>query len=241
MLTNARLALPGKNEAEYESMLKGSMDHIWNFLLRNLCRKCGGCDSRDVVNEQVIDAIVEGDGKGAVVVTSHQGDWENLIQYFRCREDLLPCNLYRKPKCQILDRLLQEMRGINQFCSCLGILKQFRNASEKKVFALIGVDQSPDNKGVQVDFLNRPTAISPVCVQIALKAGVPIVIAKTLVKNERTEVSFRTVDLEVAEGQSFADAVEQGLQRVMGEISSDISENPEQWVMWSHNFWKNAA
>lgn len=241
MLTNARTALPGREDEEYDSIIKGSVDHIWSFLVRNLCGSGRCCQSRDLVNETVIDSIVTGEDRGAVVVTSHQGDWENLIQYFRSREDVSPCNLYRRPKCPVVDRVLCEMRGIRQYCSGYGILKQFKNAKESKVFALIGVDQKPNNKGIEVEFLNRPTVISPVCVQIAMRANVPIIIAKTLIKNERTEISFRKVNLPDYQDMKPEDAVSFCLQAVMNEISNDISDNPEQWVMWSHNFWKKVA
>ncbi|MCH6255175.1 lysophospholipid acyltransferase family protein [Puniceicoccaceae bacterium K14] len=238
MMTNAREALPGREEDEYHSIIKGSVDHIKSFLVRNLCGLGNCLKSTEVFDEAVIDSVITGEDNGAVVITSHQGDWETLIQYFRNREDITACNLYRKPKCPVVDRLLREKRGINQYCSGYGIMKQFKGASTKKVFALIGVDQKPVNKGVEVQFLNRPTVISPVSVQIALKANVPVIIAKTLIKENRAEISFRKVDMPKLDQLSSDEKVRVSLQAVMDEISNDIGEHPEQWVMWSHNFWK---
>ena len=98
--------------------------------------------------------------------------------------------------------------------------------------------QKPFKKGFEINFLNRPTSISPISVQIALKQNVPVVIAKTLIRNGRTEISFRRISIQPDIRTSNADTVQYGLQQVMNQISQDIVDDPEQWAMWSHDFWR---
>ena len=238
MLENMRLGLPGKTEQEYVDILEQSVDHIWQFLLRNLFSKNSAANTRFVTNESLINEIVSGNEKGAVIITSHQGDWENLVQYFKGRTDFDTCNLYRKPNCKIADRFLHRFRGINQYCSGYGISKKFKQSNGKKIFALFGVDQKPFKKGVEVNFLNRRTSISPISVRIALKENIPVVVAKTLIRNGRTEISFRKISILPEICTSNSNTVQYALQQVMNQISEDITDHPGQWVMWSHNFWK---
>ncbi len=240
MVSNVREAIPGKNDAEYDRIIRRSVDLMWEILLRNLSRRNRKAKPRKITSESTIDSIVSGTLKGSIVITSHQGDWEDLIQYFRERTDLDTCNLYRKPKCEKMVGFLRKFRGVDQYCSGYGLIKRFRNADSRKVIALIGVDQKPLNKGITVDFLNRPTQISPICVQIALRFKLPVIIAKTLVKNGQTEISFRKIDISTNSFLNKEEAEHYALQRVMDEIAQDIIEDPDQWLMWSHNFWKPA-
>lgn len=238
MISNIREAIPGKERCDYDQIIKNSVEVMWQILLRNLSRRNQKSHPRIVKNESVIDSIVSGTPKGAIIITSHQGDWEDLIQYFRERDDLDTCNLYRKPKCKKMVGYLRKFRGVDQYCSGYGLIKRFKNASSRKVFALIGVDQRPLNKGISVDFLNRPTEVSPISVQIALRFQLPIVIAQTLIKNGQTEISFREIDILNTAYSSKENAEHYALQKVMFEVNRNILENPEQWLMWSHNFWK---
>lgn len=238
MVSNLREAIPGKDKSEYDRIIKDSVDFMWQILVRNLSRKNRRTDSRRIENESIIDSIASGTSKGAIIITSHQGDWEDLIQYFRERKELDTCNLYRKPKCERMAGFLRKFSGVDQYCSGYGLIKRFKNANRRKVFALIGVDQKPLNKGISVDFLNRPTQVSPISVQIALRFQLPIVIAKTLIKNGQTEISFRKIDILNTNQSSKKDAEQSALQKVMLEVNRNIIEDPEQWLMWSHNFWK---
>lgn len=240
MLNNIKQVIPNRKDREYQQIIRNSIDFMWRFLLRNLCDKSRCPHPRIIENESVIDSIVSGSGKGAIVITSHQGDWEDLIQYFRERDDLVACNLYRKPKCEKMVRFLRRYRGIEQYCSGYGIFKKYKNATDKKVFTLIGVDQKPLHKGITVNFLNRSTQISPICVQIALRLNIPIVIAKSLIKPQRAEISFRKINIHNLTKNPDDDVEQLALQRVMNEISHDIIEDPDQWLMWSHDFWKPA-
>ena len=238
MLENMRQVLPGKTEQEYSEILSQSVDHMWQFVLRNFFTKNSAANTRFITNESVVNEIVSGNKKGAVIITSHQGDWENLLKYFRGRNDFETCNLYRKPSCKITDRFLHKFRGIDQYCSGYGISKKYKQANGKKVFAVFGIDQKPFRKGVEINFLNRPTSISPISVQIALKQNVPVVIAKTLIRNGLTEISFRRISIQPNIRTSNSDTVQYALQQVMDQVSQDIVDDPEQWVMWSHDFWK---
>ncbi len=240
MVFNLQEAIPGKNNFEYDRIIRRSVDLMWEILLRNLSRRSRKAKPRKITNESAIDSIVSGTSRGAIVVTSHMGDWEDLIQYFKERSELDTCNLYRKPKCEKMVGFLRKFRGVDQYCSGYGLIKRFSNANRRKVIALIGIDQKPLNKGIPINFLNRPTQISPISVQIALRFKLPIIIAKALVKNGQTEIWFREIDISNSGKLTKEDAERYALQRVMDEVAQDIVENPDQWLMWSHNFWKPA-
>ena len=89
---------------------------------------------------------------------------------------------------------MKKFRSIEQYATGKGnkqkIIASLKNSRHISEFVIVGIDQAPKTVGVEIDFLNRKTMISPVIVDLAMQANVPIIVAISVVENNITNITF---------------------------------------------------
>ncbi|QGP53765.1 lipid A biosynthesis lauroyl acyltransferase [Piscirickettsia salmonis] len=241
MMDNIMQSLPGKSADEYKVILKNSLRHTLTVMLINIAEK--KFYSEFVVkNEHLIDDIVKNDEKGAIIVTAHYGNWEALSAFFRSKPELTVGAFYNQPANRYIDRFLIRMRKIRLYPAGQGIkkalLKEYKVA--RRLMTIVVIDQRPKKHGLKVNLFNRPASISPVAVKMALQAQVPIIVVTTPVIDGKTHIHLEKIEINQDQNDSLDKArkVQNALQMVMDRLAAAITCHPEQWMMWSHNFWK---
>ncbi|ODN43635.1 lysophospholipid acyltransferase family protein [Piscirickettsia litoralis] len=241
MMDNIAKSIPGKSDDEYKVILKGSLKHTLKVMLTNIAQK--KLYSELVIeNEYLIDDIIKNDEKGAMIVAAHHGNWEALSAFFRSKPELTVGAFYNKPANNYIDRFLIKIRKVKLYPAGQGIkktlLKQYKTA--KRLLTVVVIDQRPKKHGLKINLFNREASISPVAVKMAMQAQIPIIVVTTPVIDGKTHICLQKIELDHYRNQEVDKntTVKAVLQNVMDRLSAAITCHPEQWMMWSHNFWK---
>lgn len=179
-------------------------------------------------------------GKGVVLISSHLGNWELLLQYasYICK----PILLYRPIKMQAVDQLLREKRSQwgNKLApstkeGILSLVKQVRKGG----VAGIAADPEPSlSSGVFVPFFGVPALTSK--------------FVPSLVKGHKAEALFMHA-LRLADGSGYRVVIEAAPEALYGEdieaavaalnqgIEKQVQQAPSQYMWNMKRFKKRPA
>jgi KDO2-lipid IV(A) lauroyltransferase len=138
-----------------------------------------------------------------------------------------------------VDEVVRKMRsgpGIVYMDKSESSRKIVRMLQEGRMMAAL-VDQDTKVDGVFADFLGH-TAFTPSgAVRLAMKFGIPIVVAVTArIKGDKHHVHVSPILTYESTGNFEAD-LQQNVQRINDIISGYLRKYPSQWV-WMHERWK---
>jgi KDO2-lipid IV(A) lauroyltransferase len=191
-----------------------------------------------VRNSEIIDKALK-QGKGAIVLATHLGNWD-LLALTLTLKGYSGAVLGRRVYFKKYDNYLLRLRSIS------GLETIYRDESPKKFLKLLRenrilgmlADQDVDSVGgVFVDFFGKPayTPIGPVALA---KASGAALIPTFIIRGDddkHTIMIEPPVEL-VDTGNKEADLVE-NTRRWSAIVESYIRRYPEQWV-WMHRRWK---
>lgn len=207
---------------------KGAMELPWVWR-RPYAESIGAV--RQVEGWQQLQAAAEL-GKGVIVLTPHMGCFEVIGLYIA---DRLPITaLYRPPRQQSLDRLMQAARTRRQMklaATDLGGVRQLLKALKRKEAVGILPDQVPGNgEGEWVPFFGRPAYTMTLIGRLMQSSGAPVVMAwsQRLPRGEGYAIHFAPLALDPA--RSVPLQLNAALEQV-------IRQQPEQYL-WSYNRYK---
>ena len=176
-------------------------------------------------------------GRGAIMVTAHFGDWELISPYLRTLgfEGGVVARRLRYPEYERFLHSLRGARGIQTLTR--GSLKEV--ATLLRANQLVGMlpDQDIDSlEGVFVNFFGRPahTPVGPAA--LSLMTGAPIVPCFMI----RQGPTFQLVidpPIPMPQTSDRAAALTQLTQAWSGIVERYIRQYPDQWV-WMHRRWK---
>lgn len=178
-------------------------------------------------------------GKGAIMLCSHFGNWELLPAYFVAKgypSNVIARRIYYE-KYDEWVRILRNNTGVNVI---------FRDESPRKIVEalknneLLGIlpDQDIDSiEGIFVNFFNRPayTPIAPVA--LAMKMECPILPCFIIREKDNRHKIVIEDPLELKAGNSKQQDLAENTQLWSNMIESYIRKYPQQWV-WMHSRWK---
>lgn len=184
-----------------------------------------------------IDKALE-NGKGAIMLSAHFGNWELLPVYF-CANGY-PSNV-------IARRIYYEKydEWVNLLRSSTGVNIIFRDEPPRKFLEvlkkneLLGImpDQDIDSvDGVFVNFFNRPAYTPTAPVILAMKTGSPI-IPCYIVRNHQGHKIIIDDPIEIRNTGNMKEDILYNTQVWSDKLESYIRKYPEQWV-WMHRRWK---
>lgn len=237
---NLKRALPGKDEAAYDAIIRGMWNNLGRVIAEYAHLKCIGRDRVDIVGGEIIQAALDDPDKGAIFAAAHLGNWE-LCANVVARACGDKANItYRAPNNPYVDGLLHRCRTLG------GKIKahpKSRESGRKLMQAMkngeyIGfmLDQKY-NEGVDVPFFGVPAMTNPVAVQLAQKYNAPLI----PVRCERLEgARFRITyypPLALKDDAGNNLPVEKVLCALHVMYEEWITENPSEWL-WLHKRWK---
>lgn len=191
----------------------------------------------DVKGGDNLDRVLK-EGKGAIVISGHFGNWELISPYFASRG--YPANVVARPvyyeKYNEWILFLRKSMGVNVI---------LRTDSPKSLLVLLkknellGIlpDQDIDSiEGVFIDFFGKK-AYTPVApVKLALAAGAPIV-PIFIIRNKKRHTVVVEEPIRVENRQDKEDTILLYTQKWSNLVEYYIRRYPEQWV-WMHRRWK---
>ncbi len=185
---------------------------------------------RQVDGAEVLQAALDS-GKGVVLLSSHLGNWELLLQYVcsLCQ----PIILYRPQKLQAVDELLVKQRTQlgNQMASSTkeGILSLIK-AVRKGGVAGIAADPEPSlSSGVFVPFFGVPALTSKFVPSLVKGRKAEAVFMHALRLDDGS--GYRVV-IEAAPEAIYGDDIEAAVTALNQGIEKQVSQAPSQY-MWS--------
>jgi KDO2-lipid IV(A) lauroyltransferase len=189
--------------------------------------------------EHVEDAL--SDGKGAIFITPHFGNWDVGGWYFGKRH---PFSAVAEPlEPPELDALVQGWRqakhmGIIPLAGAArGIMRALRGGA---IVALV-VDRPThaQGEGVPVRFFGAWTRVPAGAAHFAVKSGAPVITAAVWRTPANTYVGLVRPPLRFATTGDREHDTAVAMQRIMADVEDVIREHPDQWYMF-RRMWPEA-
>ena len=179
------------------------------------------------------------DGRGAIVVTGHLGNFELGGRLLAARYPLL--DVVKPQRNRAFERDLQRLRNRHGIATVpmdragRAVLAHLRRGG---LVSLL-VDQDAGAQGLGLDFLGRPASTWPGAARLALRTGCPVVPVAILRRADGHVFHIGEaigVEAQRADPQQVAAL----MRRISDGVESFVRACPEQWF-WVHRRWKGAA
>ncbi len=178
------------------------------------------------------------DGRGAILVIGHQGNYE-LVGLAAKLAGFPLTSIARPIVNRYLDRWLTRLRtstGLKIIPRDGALAGMFRTLRENGAI-VVQIDQDAKRSGVRVNFFGRPASAHGSPALLSLRCGSPIIFAEIHRAGDANHCTLRLSALP-AEFHSQPDAVRAMTQRVTTELELSIRKRPEQW-WWILDRWKS--
>lgn len=196
----------------------------------------------DIVTESCglhyLDKVLS-EGKGALVLGFHFGNWELLGLYLKHKgyDGALVARRIYFHKYNKLVADLRERFGARIIYRDESPKKMLKELKEGRILGIVP-DQDVDSiDGVFVDFFGKP-AYTPVApVKIAMAAKTKLVPAFIIRKKDNTHKLVIEEPIDPVKGDHAEEDVKRYTQEWTSLLEKHVRECPEQWV-WLHERWK---
>lgn len=241
---NLRKCFPELDEAAHQRLLRQSLMAMGKTLTESACSWIWPAEKTLQLIHQVegLDVLQEAlaSGKGVVLISSHLGNWEVLLQYASavCK----PVLLYRPIKMQAVDQLL--IRKRTQLGSTLapstkegllGLIKTLRRGG----VAGIAADPEPSvSSGLFVPFLGVPALTSKFVPSLVNGHKALAVFIHALRLDDGK--GYRVV-IEAAPDALYGDDIEAAVAALNQGIEKQVRKDPSQYMWNMKRFKKRPA
>jgi KDO2-lipid IV(A) lauroyltransferase len=192
------------------------------------------------VKHSGLDAFREafGRGRGVIVITAHVGCFELLLHFF-ARHGFRSFAIGQRSFDPRLDGLIRRIRSgedIDYMDRSESPRKIIRWLQEGRAFGVL-IDQDTKVEGVYAQFLGKTAYTPSGPVRIAMRFGIPAVVAT--ITRQPDDTHFVTISriLNFADRGDFEKDLIENVQTANDLIGDAIMRAPEQWV-WMHRRWK---
>jgi lauroyl/myristoyl acyltransferase len=171
------------------------------------------------------------EGRGVIIALPHSGNWDHAGAYF-CQagirlvtvaEVLKPEKLFRK-FLQYRQSMGFEVLGLD----ARAFVTLIRRAREKRLIALVA-DRDLSDSGIEVNFFGHTAKMPAGPAVLAVKEGLPLVVAHVSYTEIGIHIDFRQID--VASSGSDEERIAKTVQSIASTFEIGISEHPEDWHM----------
>ena len=171
------------------------------------------------------------EGRGVIIALPHSGNWDHAGAYF-CQEGIPLVTVAEVLKPERLFRKFLEYRRAMGF-EVLGLdsrafLTLIRRAREKRLIALVA-DRDLSDSGIPVQFFGRGAKMPAGPAVLALKEGLPIVVAHVSYTDIGIHIDFHSVPL--AQADTEEEVIARTVQGIATTFEIGISAHPEDWHM----------
>lgn len=237
-LANLRIALPGKTDEEYDTILKGMWDNLGRVMSEYPHLEKIGRERMEMVGGAALRSLAEA-GKPCLLIAGHLANWEVAGPALATHYGLKLNLVYRAPNNPRTAELLNHARSLE---GKVVMIPKSRSSVRAMVQALqkgqhIGmlIDQKY-NEGISVPFLGRPAMASSAYVQLSQKFKCPLIPCRIeRIGGARFRMtSYESLKTFDENGKPLP--IETVMANAHSYLENWIQERPEQWL-WLHRRW----
>ena len=248
-LDNLRHAFPEKSPRDRLELASQCYQHLGMVLLEYLAlltmTKAKLLEQIDEGCPPASNAIQEvlRENIGAVIMSSHVGNWEFLAAWLAVKGYPISFIAQRANNPHV-HRLVLEMRtrmGMHMIDRSSMGLRHILRALREHRFVFLMPDQAAGRDALFVPFFGRAAATARGAAAFVMKTGVPIIIC-TLTRGAHGRFSLQTEVLrfERRPGDDEETTLREITARYTRALEARIRQHPEQWL-WLHRRWKHPA
>jgi KDO2-lipid IV(A) lauroyltransferase len=177
----------------------------------------------------LIDAVQT--GKGVVVALPHSGNWDHAGAYF-CSIGLPLVTVAERLKPEALFQKFLAYRSSMGFevlsLDSRSFVTLLKRAREKRLIALVA-DRDLSRSGVDVEFFGHPSRMPAGPALLAIKTGIPLVVAHVSYKPIGIHIDFTEVQIPTEGSES--EKISVTVQACADLFAKGIAQHPEDWHM----------
>jgi KDO2-lipid IV(A) lauroyltransferase len=184
------------------------------------------------------------DGRGVVIALPHSGNWDHAGAYFcSLGVPLVTVAEHLKPEALFIKFLeYRQSMGFEVLAlDSRSFVTLIKRANEKRLIALVA-DRDLSHSGVDVTFFKHPSRMPAGPALLALKTGIPLVVAHVSYTKVGIHIDFTPID--IPQVGSEDERIKEIVQRCATAFEEGISRHPEDWHMlqriWTDGDFKGA-
>jgi KDO2-lipid IV(A) lauroyltransferase len=185
------------------------------------------------------------DGRGVVIALPHSGNWDHAGAYF-CSLGIPLVTVAERLKPEALFQRFLRYRQAMGFevlsIDSRSFATLIKRAREKRLIALVA-DRDLSASGVDVNFFGFPARMPAGPALLAIKTGIPLVVAHVSYTQSGIHIEFTSVD--VSEDGSESERVAKMTQRMASLFEKGIAAHPQDWHMlqriWTDGNFKESS
>lgn len=238
---NLRMVFPDWSEAKVKCVARACFAHFGKTAARFL--RAPALSREEVLASVRCDGLqliqdALGEGKGAILITAHIGNWERMAHYFALNG--IPLSVIaRDANDQVSNQVVNRTRhsqGVEVYPRGTAARRVLRDLQKNRCVGIL-----PDQNAQQafVPFFGIPagTVLGPA--MFHLHTGAPILTTFCIEKEDGSyEVKVARLELPERTGDREKDAAAI-MERINLAIEQIVREYPEQWL-WLHDRWRSA-
>jgi KDO2-lipid IV(A) lauroyltransferase len=171
------------------------------------------------------------DNRGVVIALPHSGNWDHAGAYF-CSIGIPLVTVAERLKPEALFTKFLEYRNSMGFevlsLDSRSFVTLMKRAREKRLIALVA-DRDLSRSGVNVDFFGFPSRMPAGPALLAIKTGVPLVVAHVSYRPVGIHINFSEVA--IPEKGSESEKISMVVQACADLFAKGIADHPEDWHM----------
>ena len=179
--------------------------------------------------ELLLDPMRE--GRGVVIALPHSGNWDHAGAYF-CSLGIPLVTVAERLKPEVLFQRFLRYRQAMGFevlsIDSRSFATLIKRAREKRLIALVA-DRDLSASGIDVNFFGFPARMPAGPALLAIKTGIPLVVAHVSYMQNGIHIEFTSVDIAVDGSES--ERVAQMTQRMASLFEKGIAAHPQDWHM----------
>ncbi|MCD4828926.1 MAG: lysophospholipid acyltransferase family protein [Candidatus Cloacimonetes bacterium] len=178
-------------------------------------------------------------GRGVIVMSAHQGNWELCGRYMARRGLTLQAYIkhQRNPWFDRFTWRLRASAGIGQIFTSQSLRPVLRSLRNNEIVVFLA-DQYAGKEGVRMSFLDSDASVHTGPVRVALRTGSPIVFTFGMRNPDGSHILSFDEPIFPQSGSGDDADVDKLTRRLADRMEERIRACPSQWL-WMHNRWKN--
>jgi KDO2-lipid IV(A) lauroyltransferase len=225
---------PELSEVELENLLSRAFDSYLRYW-------CDTFRIQDWSTQRIQETVTLTNGhllldpmrsnKGVVIALPHSGNWDHAGAYF-CSIGIPLVTVAERLKPEALFLKFLEYRNSMGFevlsLDSRSFVTLMKRAREKRLIALVA-DRDLSRSGVDVDFFGYPSRMPAGPALLAVKTGIPLVVAHVSYTSAGIHIKFSEVS--VPHEGTESEKVSKVVQACADLFAQGIAEHPEDWHM----------
>lgn len=231
---NLERVLPGLDKEAWELLNKKAMDSYMRYWCDTFriqdWSQTRIHDTVTLTNEELLLAPMR-EGRGVVIALPHSGNWDHAGAYF-CSLGIQLVTVAERLKPEALFQKFLTYRESMGFevlsLDSRSFVTLVQRAREKRLIALVA-DRDLSRSGIDVDFFGYPARMPAGPALLAVKTGIPLVVAHVSYTDVGIHVEFNSVEIPADGTESERIAIT--VQRCADLFAQGIAAHPHDWHM----------